>query len=152
MAALTNHTVLPPGADDSAQLVALQEALAAHQNVEISTPDGLVSLPGSARTVLMDVVSALVRGQAVTVEPQRNTLTTQEAADLLGISRPTVVRLLEQGKIPHTKPGRHRRVELADVLAFQDRARERRGQALEELAHEDSPDPEAAHDGFAETR
>lgn len=152
MAALKNHTVLPPSADDHSHLLALQEMLAEYEDVAISTPDGSVLLSESVRMVLADAVTALVHGQAVTVEPQQTILTTQEAAQRLGISRPTLVRLLEQGKIPYITPGRHRRVQLADVLAFQDRERERRGQVLREMAREETPDPDAAADGFIETR
>ncbi|GAB2688716.1 helix-turn-helix domain-containing protein [Thalassiella azotivora] len=69
--------------------------------------------------VLEDIRHALDRGLSVTVTSHAATLTTQEAADVLGVSRPTLVRLLEQGRIPYDQPGRHRRVHLADVLAFQ---------------------------------
>ncbi|AII04015.1 MULTISPECIES: helix-turn-helix domain-containing protein [Rhodococcus] len=151
MGALMNHTVLPPGADDRDLLAALKAVLAVHEDVSISTPDGSVPLPDSVRGLLVDAVTALDRGQAVTVEPHRTVLTTQEAAELLGITRPTLVRLLEAGKIPYTSPGRHRRVELADVLEFQQRERGRRGQVFEEMAHEEIPDPAAA-DSFVSTR
>ncbi|ABG96224.1 possible excisionase [Rhodococcus jostii RHA1] len=60
----------------------------------ISTPEGSAPLPDSVRRLLVDAVTALDRGQAVTVEPHRTVLTTQEAAELLGITRPTLVRLL----------------------------------------------------------
>lgn len=152
MASLKNQPVLPPSADDHAHLHALQELLDGHDDVAVSTSDGSVRLTDSVREVLEDAVSALVRGQTVTVEPERSTLTTQEAARRLGISRPTLVRLLEQGKIPYTKPGRHRRVELADVLAFQERERERRRHVLREIAREEVPDTDGAIDGFIETR
>lgn len=152
MAALKNHPVLPPSADDHEHLRVLREMLEQHDDVEISTPDGSVRLTEGVRLVLADAVSALARGQAVSVEPQRTTLTTQEAARRLGISRPTLVRLLEQGTIPFTKPGRHRRVELADVLAFLDRERERRRQVLQQIASEETSDAYPATDGFIETR
>lgn len=86
------------------------------------------------------------------MEPHRTVLTTQEAADLLGITRPTLVRLLEAGKIPYTSPGRHRRVELSDVLEFQQGERARRSQVFEEMAHEEPLDPGDAVDGFVSTR
>src|SRR5450755_3095236 len=59
---------------------------------------------------------------AITVAPHQIVLSTSEAASLLGVSRPTLVRLLESGEIPFDKPGRHRRVRLADLLAYQQRA------------------------------
>jgi len=69
--------------------------------------------------VTRDMRTALERGYAVTVVTHEATLTTQEAADVLGVSRPTLVRLLEQGQIPYDQPGRHRRLRLQDVLEFQ---------------------------------
>ena len=57
----------------------------------------------------------------------------QEAADLLGVSRPTVVKLLESGEIPFEQPGRHRRVRLADVLAYRERASVERRAALDQM-------------------
>jgi excisionase family DNA binding protein len=90
-------------------------------------------------------------GQAVTISPHRTTLTTQEAAEMLGVSRPTLVKLLEAKKIPFSQPGRHRRVRLADILAFQQRQAEARSSALTELANASDPDPENAA-GFVKTR
>jgi excisionase family DNA binding protein len=75
------------------------------------------------RQVVAAMRAALAAGQAVTVSFHRDTLTTQEAADVLGVSRPTLVRLLEDGEIPYEQPGRHRRVQLQDVLDFQERRR-----------------------------
>ncbi len=66
-------------------------------------------------------------------------LTTQEAADLLGISRSTFVKLLEDGEIPYERPGRHRRVLLSDVLTYRQRQSERAREALDrmvEISHE----------------
>lgn len=69
--------------------------------------------------VTADMRAALEKGHAVTIVTHEATLTTQEAADVLGVSRPTLVRLLEQGRIPYDQPGRHRRLRLQDVLEFQ---------------------------------
>ncbi|WP_256974099.1 helix-turn-helix domain-containing protein [Rhodococcus sp. NCIMB 12038] len=92
MAASMNHTVLPPGPDDRELLTALKYVLAGQEDVTISTAEGSAPLPDSVRGLLVDAVTALDRGQAVTVEPHRTVLTTQEAAELLGITRPTLVR------------------------------------------------------------
>lgn len=90
-------------------------------------------LPPEVRHVLANVVEAMRRGQAITVAPLAQRLTTQQAADLLGISRPTLVKLLEDGRIPYETPGRHRRIRLADLLAFQEVSRGERRDALREL-------------------
>lgn len=79
------------------------------------------------------MVGALSQGLAITVAPQHTVLTTSQAAELLGISRPTLVRLLESGEIPFEKPGRHRRIRLRDVLAYQERARRARAAGLDEM-------------------
>lgn len=68
-----------------------------------------------------------------TIAPVHQRLTTQEAADLLGVSRPTVVKLLEAGEIPFEQPGRHRRVRLADVLAYRERASVERRAVLDRM-------------------
>jgi len=83
--------------------------------------------------LLHDVLEALAHGLAITVAPVHTVLTTGQAAQLLGISRPTLVRLLESGEIPFEQPARHRRVRLADVLAYQERARRARAAGLDEM-------------------
>jgi excisionase family DNA binding protein len=85
-------------------------------------PDGeQVPLPEEVYQVLVEVVDAMREGKAITLVPRTQRLTTQEAADFLGISRPTLVKFLEDGKIPYDQPGRHRRILFTDLLAYQDR-------------------------------
>ena len=106
------HAVLPPDhRDPLARLADLLLQHTAHRRSALVSPDGArVDLPDEVHDVLLDVVSALAQGLAVTVAPHDAMLTTQEAAALLGISRPTLVRLLDRAEIPSTRPGRHRRV------------------------------------------
>ena len=102
-------------------------------------PDGqTVPLPLEAFNVLVEVAHAMRAGKAITVAPVDQSLTTQEAANFLGISRPTLVKLLESGEIPFERPGagRHRRVRLQDVVAYQERKRVQRRTALDELTRE----------------
>lgn len=102
-------------------------------------PDGqTVGLPMEAYRVLSDVVRAMSQGRAITVAPVDQLLTTQEAADFLGISRPTLVKLLESGRIPFERPtaSRHRRVRLADVVDYQRQSAQERGDALDTMTHE----------------
>lgn len=94
-----------------------------------------IALPPEVADALVHVAAALVRGEAVTIAPVHTELTTQEAADLLGISRPTLIKLLEDGEIPYTRPRRHRRIKLADVDAYRRRQAVQRRQALEEMSN-----------------
>jgi excisionase family DNA binding protein len=71
---------------------------------------------------------------AISIAPHNTMLTTQEAADLLNISRPTLVRLLADGEIPHTMRGRHRRVLLRDILDYSERTRTERRRDLDQMA------------------
>lgn len=130
---MTERTVLPP-TEPLGQLSALLAGLATERATTLLGPDGeRLVLPPEVFEVLRDVVAAMAQGQAVTIAPVHQRLTTQEAADLLGVSRPTVVKLLETGEIPFEQPGRHRRVRLADVLAYRDRASAERRSALDRM-------------------
>lgn len=77
-----------------------------------------VTLPGEALHVLIRVLTHMANGHAVTVMPVQAELTSQQAAELLGVSRPYLVRLLEDGKIPFHRIGTHRRVRAADLMAY----------------------------------
>lgn len=76
------------------------------------------TVPHAAFQLLLDVLAQLGDGNAVTVVPVRAELTTQEAAELLNVSRPHVVHLMETGEMPFRKVGTHRRVRAADVLEY----------------------------------
>ena len=132
-APMIERTVLPP-AEPLAALAAMLDGLGAEPTTTLSGPNGEhLVLPPEVFEVLRDVVDAMAQGQAVTIAPVHQRLTTQEAADLLGVSRPTVVKLLESGEIPFEQPGRHRRVRLADVLAYRERASIERRAALNRM-------------------
>ena len=98
-------------------------------------PDGKTrTIPDEIFRILDQVTNALAAGKGITVVPQGTTMTTQQAADFLGISRPTLVRLLESGVIPFEQPGRHRRVRLHDLLSYQQTFSADRRRALRALA------------------
>lgn len=96
-------------------------------------PDGKkLPLPDSLFFVLERVAEVLARGDSVTVVPVGKELTTQQAADLLNVSRQYLVRLLEEKRIPFTKTGKHRRLKIEDVLRYKvERDRTRRSKLAE---------------------
>lgn len=93
-----------------------------------------VVLPPAVSQALRQLVHLLAQDQSVAVVSVEQELTTQQAAELLNVSRPYLIRLLEEGKIPFTKTGTHRRVRLADVLAYKQRRDHARGEVLDRLA------------------
>lgn len=130
--------VFPP--EDLTALLDLGRFLEMHAEPALLLgPDGeQVLLPAEVYEVLVKVVGAMREGKVITVVPRTQRLTTQEAADFLGVSRPTLVKLLEQGKIPYQQPGRHRRILFADLLAYADRQREAQRAALDRMTAEAS--------------
>ena len=135
---LRERTVLPP--EDPADMARFARGLAAvtaPTRARLVGPDGTeIEIPDDLYGILRDVVGALSQGMAISIAPHNTMLTTQEAADLLNISRPTLVRLLTDGDISYTMRGRHRRVMLRDVLAYQERTRTERREALDQMASE----------------
>jgi excisionase family DNA binding protein len=95
-----------------------------------------VELPTSALRLLIDVLAELADGNAVQVIPIHAELSTQEAADLLNVSRPHLVKLLEDGRLPHHRAGKHRRVLVSDVMAFKAERSRNSETALEALARQ----------------
>ncbi|MDZ7925117.1 MAG: excisionase family DNA-binding protein [Marinagarivorans sp.] len=95
--------------------------------------DDLV-LPGHILQLLLDVLSEVSQGNAISLIPHHQEISTQEAASLLSISRPFLVGLLEKGDIPFRKVGSHRRVLLTDVLSYKEQTEMLRNQSLDELA------------------
>ncbi len=92
-----------------------------------------VELTPEAFAALKAVVESMANGLDVTVIPHGRDLTTQEAADLLRVSRPHLVKLLDDGVVPHHKVGSHRRVKVEDALAYRERLFTERQKAIDEI-------------------
>jgi excisionase family DNA binding protein len=92
-----------------------------------------VELPASLTQVFEQAAHALSGNHAVSIVPTEKELTTQQAADILNVSRPYLVQLLDSGQIPFSKTGTHRRIRLDDVLAYKERKKSERRASLSEL-------------------
>lgn len=155
-------TVLPPqDLEAMLDLSMFLDQLPSKAAAVLVGPDGQqVELPLEAFNALVQVAHAMRAGKAITVAPVDQLLTTQEAADFLGISRPTLVKLLTAGEIPYEQPaaGRHRRLRLQDVLEYQERSRRGRRHLLDEMTADAvaaglyDADAEAYSDALREAR
>jgi excisionase family DNA binding protein len=103
------------------------------QIVEGNAPPETVEIPAAALRLLVGILNELAEGHAVTLMPIQAELTTQQAADFLNVSRPYLIRLLEEGQIPFHKTGTHRRIFLRDLLSYKTKIKEQRRQSLQEL-------------------
>lgn len=102
--------------------------------VEADGSEQDVVIPAGAFHLLVDILSQMAQGNAVTLIPIHAELTTQEAADILNVSRPFLVKLIDAGEIPCRKVGRHRRVRYDDLMRYQQRNDSQRRQVLDEMA------------------
>jgi excisionase family DNA binding protein len=148
------HTVLPHATDAHANdaLASVAALLKVTDVPALVGPDGKqIPLPHDLYEVMRDVVGALMEGKAVSVAPHTALMTTQQAAEFLGVSRPTVVKLLEGGQIPFSQPGTHRRVQVGDLLEYQRAIGSERRRTLDELTRRETAEGTRA-DAFIETR
>lgn len=145
MEQLKSQTVVPKE-DESAQILDLVAALESRGR-EVAVQPALITADGTRHEVppqlaevLVTVAKALAQGQGVSIVPRQSMLTTQEAADLLNISRPTFIKILEKGDIPYEMRGSHRRIRLHSVLDYQEKLRVRRRSALDRMQQQSQED------------
>lgn len=135
-----------PSMDDRQIANQLRRILAAQKDGEVTlkilepgSKDRVeVTLTPAMSDLFLELLRHIGRGSAVTLVPIQEMLTTQQAADLLNVSRPHLIKLLEQGEMEHTLVGRHRRVDAKEVFAYKAKRDAERSSAMEELLSEDS--------------
>jgi excisionase family DNA binding protein len=116
-------------------LQALKEGRPARsEHLTLTVGDEEIPLSGTLASELLEIVSAVTRGHAVSFGTADEELTTTEAAELLNVSRPHLVKLLEQGEIPFHNVGAHRRVYMQDVLKYKAEQRQQSEEAMQALA------------------
>ena len=121
---------------DEAQIRELNRMLRLGTPALIGADGERLELPDAVYRLLKDIARNMQLGRAIVLIPENQQLTTQRAADLLGVSRPYLIQLLEAGKIPHHKVGSHRRIYLKDLIAYQKRRDAERKAALDGIAKE----------------
>jgi excisionase family DNA binding protein len=96
-------------------------------------PEGPIELPASALALFVEILEAMAAGRGVTLILEKAELSTVEAADALNVSRPFLIKLLNEGAIPYRKVGKHRRVRKEDVMTFKMKIDREREAALDRL-------------------
>lgn len=115
----------------------LAELHSENPEIEIEETSEKIKIPLKALKLLAKILQATSQGKPISVVPIATEMTTQAAAELLGCSRPHLVKLLEKGDIPFTKVGRHRRVKFEDVMNYQKATKQQQEQFLIDMMKSD---------------
>jgi len=115
----------------------LEKVLTENPEIEIEETSQKIKIPLKALKLLAKILEATSQGKSISLVPIATEMTTQAAAELLGCSRPHFVKLLEEGKIPFTKIGRHRRVKFEDVKNYKQIKKENQEKLLIEMMSAD---------------
>ncbi|RCK44071.1 excisionase [Thalassospira profundimaris] len=139
---VAQHRQLPPSAQDAA--IARVSGQALSRYAQTKSPLKLritdaeqaepIELPAGAVALLMEILETMAAGRGVTIIPENAELTTVQAADILNVSRPFLIKLLEENKIPFRKVGKHRRIRMEDVMTYKTRIDQEREAVLDQLA------------------
>jgi len=141
---MTAHRQRPPTPQEAAIARISEQTLSryakAHVPLKLRLSDAEqaepIELPAGAVALLMDILEAMAAGCGVTIIPENAELTTVQAAGVLNVSRPFLIKLLEEGTIPYRKVGKHRRIRMEDVMAYKAAIDQERENVLDQLAAE----------------
>lgn len=138
------HRQLPPTSRDAAiarasgQLLSRYARDKASLTVRVTDADQAepIELPAGAVELLMDILEAMAAGRGITLIPENAELTTVQAAEVLNVSRPFLIKLIDEGRIACRKVGKHRRLRMEDVMAYREAIDREREAVLDQLAAE----------------
>ena len=134
MMSTINDTPARVSSKTSTQIKTLRQLVHDGSVKLVGTKGRKVELPGPVAVLLDEILMHMQAGKAVSITPEHQQLTTQRAGNLLGVSRPFMVRLLEEGQLPFHMVGSHRRVYLKDLLAYKKRRDKERHAAIGRMA------------------
>ncbi|WP_340064430.1 helix-turn-helix domain-containing protein [Ascidiimonas aurantiaca] len=111
----------------------LEQLTSKNPEIEIEETEEKIKIPLKALKLLAKILKATSEGKPISLVPMATEMTTQSAAEFLGCSRPHLVKLLEEGKIPFTKVGKHRRVRFEDVVNYKNEMKAKQEQILMDI-------------------
>lgn len=117
----------------SALAASLKQLSSENPEIEIEETEERIKIPLSALKLLADILKEISKGNPISIVPIATEMTTQAAAEFLGCSRPHVVKMLEEGKIPYTKIGKHRRIKFEDAANFKKELKTKQRNNLQKL-------------------
>ena len=143
----TNHLSIPTKEDQRLAMESYDPLVSTLRRMETTQPEIVIAeteerirVPLHALKLLSTILKTTSEGKPVTVVPVATEMTTQAAANLLGCSRPHLIKLLEEGTIPFTKIGRHRRVRYEDVMRFRAEHKREQRELLTKIMEADEND------------
>lgn len=116
-----------------ALVASLEKLHSKNPEIEIEETEEKIRIPLSALKLLAKILKEISQGKPISIVPVATEMTTQAAAELLGCSRPHVVKLLEEGKIEYTKVGKHRRIKYEDVLNYKKKIKSKQKRLIREI-------------------
>ncbi len=141
----TYNNINKPSKDEQRLAIESYDALASvieqlkseNPEIEIEETQERIKVPLSALKFLGEILKAMSQGKPFSLVPVATEVTTQKAAEIIGCSRPHLVKLLEEGQIEYTKVGKHRRVKLEDVMKYKKRMKRTQKQNIIDIMKSD---------------
>jgi excisionase family DNA binding protein len=127
-AAMESYNTLAP---------AIKQINSEQTEIEIEETKDKIKIPIRALKLLGDILKAMSQGRPISIVPIATEVTTQKAAEILGCSRPHLVKLLEEGKIEYTKVGKHRRIKFEDVIKYKQQLKAAQKQHITDIMNFD---------------
>jgi len=121
----------------SSLVTALERLKTGMAEIEIEETGEKIKVPTRALSLLGKILKTMSQGKPISLVPMATEVTTQRAAEILGCSRPHLIKLLEEGKIEFTKVGKHRRIKFEDVMNYRQKVKEEQKQRLIEIMNAD---------------
>lgn len=116
---------------------AIEQLNSEQPEIEIEETSEKIKIPLSALRLLGDILKAMGQGKLISLVPIASEVTTQAAAELLGCSRPHLVKLLDDGKIAFTKVGKHRRIKIDDIMSYRKQMKAHQKQNITDIMNLD---------------